>query len=96
MESRGQLLWRAVESRRQQAAAAATGGAKKQQQQGQEDEHWRRRRRSLGARRPRRYGYSKILNEHLADRYWRASQLPVTVIRFANAWGAGSCGRVCH
>eukprot|EP01045_Picozoa_sp_COSAG04_P019178 COSAG04_NODE_1839_length_5436_cov_6.618887_1_plen_294_part_10 len=35
------------------------------------------------------YGYTKILNEDLADRYRRAHELPVTVIRFANAWGAG-------
>lgn len=35
------------------------------------------------------YGYSKILTEHLADRYFRAEGLPVTVFRFANVWGAG-------
>jgi len=35
------------------------------------------------------YGYSKVLCEHLVDRYWRHDKLPVTVIRFANVWGAG-------
>ena len=35
------------------------------------------------------YGYSKVLTEHLVDRYVRAQSLPATVFRFANAWGAG-------
>jgi nucleoside-diphosphate-sugar epimerase len=35
------------------------------------------------------YGYSKVLTEHLVDRYVRAERLPATVIRFANVWGAG-------
>ena len=35
------------------------------------------------------YGYTKILTEHLVDRYVRADSLPATVFRFANAWGAG-------
>ena len=35
------------------------------------------------------YGYTKVLTEHLVDRYVRAENLPATVIRFANAWGAG-------
>lgn len=35
------------------------------------------------------YGYSKILCEHLVDRYFRNDKLPATVIRFANVWGAG-------
>ena len=35
------------------------------------------------------YGYTKVLTEHLVDRYVRAESLPATVIRFANAWGAG-------
>ena len=35
------------------------------------------------------YGYSKVLAEHLVDRYVRAESLPATVFRFANAWGAG-------
>lgn len=35
------------------------------------------------------YGYTKVLTEHLVDRYVRAESLPVTVFRFANAWGAG-------
>lgn len=35
------------------------------------------------------YGYTKVLNEHLADRYVRHENLPVTVIRFSNVWGAG-------
>ncbi len=35
------------------------------------------------------YGYSKILTEHLVDRYVRAESMPATVFRFANAWGAG-------
>ena len=35
------------------------------------------------------YGYSKVLTEHLVDRYVRAESLPATVFRFANAWGAG-------
>ena len=35
------------------------------------------------------YGYTKVLTEHLVDRYVRAEALPATVFRFANAWGAG-------
>ncbi len=35
------------------------------------------------------YGYTKVLTEHLVDRYVRAENLPATVFRFANAWGAG-------
>ena len=35
------------------------------------------------------YGYSKVLTEHLVDRYVRAERLRATVIRFANVWGAG-------
>src|SRR5207302_1438035 len=35
------------------------------------------------------YGYSKVLTEHLVDRYVRAERLPATIIRFANVWGAG-------
>lgn len=35
------------------------------------------------------YGYSKVLTENLVDRYVRHSQLPATVIRFSNVWGAG-------
>jgi len=35
------------------------------------------------------YGYSKILCEHLVDRYYRHDQLRATVLRFANVWGAG-------
>ena len=35
------------------------------------------------------YGYAKVLTEHLVDRYVRAENLPATVFRFANAWGAG-------
>ena len=35
------------------------------------------------------YGYTKVLTEHLVDRYVCASSLPATVFRFANAWGAG-------
>ncbi len=35
------------------------------------------------------YGYSKVLTEHLVDRYVRAESMPATVFRFANAWGAG-------
>ena len=35
------------------------------------------------------YGYTKVLTEHLVDRYVRAERLPATVFRFANAWGAG-------
>ncbi|MBM3458130.1 MAG: NAD(P)-dependent oxidoreductase, partial [Armatimonadetes bacterium] len=35
------------------------------------------------------YGYSKVLTEHLVDRYVRHHGLPATVIRFANVWGAG-------
>ena len=39
------------------------------------------------------YGYTKILNEHLVDRYVRAESLRATVFRFANAWGAGEALR---
>lgn len=35
------------------------------------------------------YGYSKVLGEHLVDRYVRADHVPATVFRFANVWGAG-------
>lgn len=35
------------------------------------------------------YGYTKVLTEHLVDRYVRSESLPATVFRFANAWGAG-------
>lgn len=35
------------------------------------------------------YGYTKVLNEHLVDRYVRKENLPATVIRFSNVWGAG-------
>lgn len=35
------------------------------------------------------YGYSKVLCESLVDRYYRHDNLPATVIRFANVWGAG-------
>lgn len=35
------------------------------------------------------YGYSKVVGEHLVDRYVREHELPATVIRFANVWGAG-------
>ena len=35
------------------------------------------------------YGYSKVLTENLVDRYVRHSQVPATVIRFSNVWGAG-------
>lgn len=35
------------------------------------------------------YGYTKVLSEHLTDRYVRDNSLPATVFRFANAWGAG-------
>ncbi len=35
------------------------------------------------------YGYSKVLNEHLVDRYVRHENLPATVIRFSNVFGAG-------
>lgn len=35
------------------------------------------------------YGYSKVLGEHLVDRYVRADNVPATVFRFANVWGAG-------
>jgi nucleoside-diphosphate-sugar epimerase len=34
------------------------------------------------------YGYSKVLCEHLVDRYVRADSLRATVVRFANVWGA--------
>jgi nucleoside-diphosphate-sugar epimerase len=35
------------------------------------------------------YGYTKVLTEHLVDRYVRAERLKATVIRFASVWGAG-------
>ncbi|MDA0232276.1 MAG: NAD(P)-dependent oxidoreductase [Chloroflexi bacterium] len=35
------------------------------------------------------YGYTKVLDEHLVDRYVRHERLRATVIRFANVWGAG-------
>lgn len=35
------------------------------------------------------YGYTKVLCEHLVDRYYRNDKLNATVIRFANVWGAG-------
>ena len=35
------------------------------------------------------YGYTKVLGENLVDRYVRKEKMPVTVIRFANVWGAG-------
>ena len=35
------------------------------------------------------YGYTKVLTEHLVNRYVRGEALPTTVFRFANAWGAG-------
>ncbi len=35
------------------------------------------------------YGYTKVLTEHLVDRYVRDASMPATVFRFANAWGAG-------
>ncbi len=35
------------------------------------------------------YGYSKVVGEHLVDRYFRQHQLKATVVRFANVWGAG-------
>ena len=35
------------------------------------------------------YGYSKVLGEHLVDRYVRADRVPATVFRFAAVWGAG-------
>lgn len=35
------------------------------------------------------YGYTKVLDEHLVDRYVRHEHLPATVIRFSNVWGAG-------
>lgn len=35
------------------------------------------------------YGYTKVLDEHLVDRYVRHENLRATVIRFANVWGAG-------
>jgi UDP-glucose 4-epimerase len=35
------------------------------------------------------YGYSKVLCEHLVDRYVRHEQLRASIIRFANVWGAG-------
>ncbi|MBM31460.1 MAG: hypothetical protein CL764_01235 [Chloroflexi bacterium] len=35
------------------------------------------------------YGYSKILTENMANRFYYAEKLPVTIIRFAMVWGAG-------
>ena len=35
------------------------------------------------------YGYSKILTENIANRFYSAEKLPVTIIRFAMVWGAG-------
>jgi nucleoside-diphosphate-sugar epimerase len=35
------------------------------------------------------YGYSKVLCESLANRYHAEDNLRVTIIRFANVWGAG-------
>ncbi len=35
------------------------------------------------------YGYTKVLTEHVVDRYVRHERLPATVLRFANVWGAG-------
>lgn len=35
------------------------------------------------------YGYTKVLDEHLVDRYVRHENLRATVIRFSNVWGAG-------
>ena len=35
------------------------------------------------------YGYTKILCEHLVERYCRGENLKATVFRFANVWGAG-------
>ncbi|MBI4306032.1 MAG: NAD(P)-dependent oxidoreductase, partial [Chloroflexi bacterium] len=35
------------------------------------------------------YGYSKVLGEHLVDRYVRADKVPTTVFRFPYVWGAG-------
>lgn len=35
------------------------------------------------------YGYTKVLGEHLVDRYVRANGLRATVFRFSNVWGAG-------
>jgi nucleoside-diphosphate-sugar epimerase len=35
------------------------------------------------------YGYSKVLCESLANRYHAQDNLRVTIIRFANVWGAG-------
>ena len=35
------------------------------------------------------YGYSKIVTEHLVDRYVRHEQLRATVFRFSYVWGAG-------
>lgn len=35
------------------------------------------------------YGYTKVLDEHLVNRYVRHEDLPATVIRFSNVWGAG-------
>lgn len=35
------------------------------------------------------YGYTKVLDEHLVNRYVRHDNLRATVIRFSNVWGAG-------
>jgi UDP-glucose 4-epimerase len=35
------------------------------------------------------YGYTKVLDEHLVNRYVRHDRLRATVVRFANVWGAG-------
>ena len=35
------------------------------------------------------YGYSKILTENIANRFYSAEKLPVTIIRFAMVWGVG-------
>lgn len=35
------------------------------------------------------YGYTKILTEHLTNRYVREESMPATIFRFANVWGAG-------
>ena len=35
------------------------------------------------------YGYTKVLDEHLVNRYVRHEKLRATVIRFSNVWGAG-------
>ena len=35
------------------------------------------------------YGYSKVITEHLVDRYVRHARIPATVFRYAFVWGAG-------